>query len=215
MSTSSDGSRRPTTPRSSPATTASSCRTIATRTGPRRSATRSERGSASPPADWPRSANPTTRSTLWRRVLTQDPYDEGAHRSLVATLRAEGRLGEARDRLPDVRRRDGRPRGAPDDVGRDRSLKLTSGRIRKDFKRVTGARSDHDEHHRCHHRIAPVGHRRPGRPPLLLEPPGDREGRRRRLGLRTRARRVRRAAWVRTAAARPHRGGRADVRPRR
>jgi Flp pilus assembly protein TadD len=33
---------------------------------------------------------------LWRRALTQDPYDEGAHHSLVATLRSEGRLREAR-----------------------------------------------------------------------------------------------------------------------
>jgi DNA-binding SARP family transcriptional activator len=33
---------------------------------------------------------------LWRRALTQDPYDEGAHRSLVATLRAEGRPSKAR-----------------------------------------------------------------------------------------------------------------------
>ena len=33
---------------------------------------------------------------LWRRVLAQDSYDEGAHRSLVATLRTEGRLSEAR-----------------------------------------------------------------------------------------------------------------------
>ena len=33
---------------------------------------------------------------LWRRLLTQAPYDEDAHRALVATLRAEGRLSEAR-----------------------------------------------------------------------------------------------------------------------
>ena len=33
---------------------------------------------------------------LWRRALTQDPYEEGAHRALVKTLRAEGRLSEAR-----------------------------------------------------------------------------------------------------------------------
>jgi len=33
---------------------------------------------------------------LWRRVLIHAPYDEDAHRSLVATLRAEGRLSEAR-----------------------------------------------------------------------------------------------------------------------
>jgi pimeloyl-ACP methyl ester carboxylesterase/DNA-binding SARP family transcriptional activator len=33
---------------------------------------------------------------LWRRVLTQDPYDEGAHCSVVVALRAEGRLSEAR-----------------------------------------------------------------------------------------------------------------------
>lgn len=33
---------------------------------------------------------------LWRRALHQDPYDEGSHRSLVATLRTEGRLSEAR-----------------------------------------------------------------------------------------------------------------------
>jgi DNA-binding SARP family transcriptional activator len=33
---------------------------------------------------------------LWRRVLADDPYDEGAHRSLIATLRSEGRWGEAR-----------------------------------------------------------------------------------------------------------------------
>ena len=89
------------------------------------------------------------------------------------------------------------------------------GGIRKDFQRVRGARSHHDHHHRCHHRLAPVGPRRPGRPPLLLEPPGHREGRGRRFGLRTRARRVRRAARVRAAAAPARRGGRADVRPRR
>ena len=63
---------------------------------------------------------------LWRRVLTQDPYDEGAHRSLVATLRAEGRLGEARTRIPDVRRRDGRPRGELDELGRHRSLNVAA-----------------------------------------------------------------------------------------
>jgi pimeloyl-ACP methyl ester carboxylesterase/DNA-binding SARP family transcriptional activator len=33
---------------------------------------------------------------LWRRALSYDPYDDRAHRSLVVTLRAEGRLGEAR-----------------------------------------------------------------------------------------------------------------------
>jgi pimeloyl-ACP methyl ester carboxylesterase/DNA-binding SARP family transcriptional activator len=33
---------------------------------------------------------------LWRRILTEDPYDEPAHRSLVAALTADGRLGEAR-----------------------------------------------------------------------------------------------------------------------
>jgi pimeloyl-ACP methyl ester carboxylesterase/DNA-binding SARP family transcriptional activator len=33
---------------------------------------------------------------LWRRVLSEDPYDEAAHRSLIATLRAEGRPSEAR-----------------------------------------------------------------------------------------------------------------------
>jgi pimeloyl-ACP methyl ester carboxylesterase/DNA-binding SARP family transcriptional activator len=33
---------------------------------------------------------------LWRRVLGLDPYDEGAHRALVASLRSEGRLREAR-----------------------------------------------------------------------------------------------------------------------
>jgi pimeloyl-ACP methyl ester carboxylesterase/DNA-binding SARP family transcriptional activator len=33
---------------------------------------------------------------LWRRVLTQAPYDEDAHRSLVATLRSEARISEAR-----------------------------------------------------------------------------------------------------------------------
>lgn len=33
---------------------------------------------------------------LWRRALTQNPYDERAHRTLVATLRAEGRLSDAR-----------------------------------------------------------------------------------------------------------------------
>jgi len=33
---------------------------------------------------------------LWHRALGQDPYDERSHRSLVATLRAEARLGEAR-----------------------------------------------------------------------------------------------------------------------
>ena len=42
----------------------------------------------------------TTRATdaieLWRRAISQDAYDESAHRSLVATLRAEGRLSEAR-----------------------------------------------------------------------------------------------------------------------
>jgi len=33
---------------------------------------------------------------LWHRALGEDPYDERSHRSLVVTLRAEGRLGEAR-----------------------------------------------------------------------------------------------------------------------
>ena len=33
---------------------------------------------------------------VWRRLLAQDPYDEAAHRSVVSTLRAEGRLSEAR-----------------------------------------------------------------------------------------------------------------------
>jgi len=33
---------------------------------------------------------------LWRKALGQDPYDERSHRALVVTLRAEGRLGEAR-----------------------------------------------------------------------------------------------------------------------
>ncbi len=33
---------------------------------------------------------------LWHRALGDDPYDERSHTSLVATLRAEGRLGEAR-----------------------------------------------------------------------------------------------------------------------
>src|SRR5688572_15858051 len=34
---------------------------------------------------------------LWRTALAQDPYDEHNHRSLVATLRSERRLGEARN----------------------------------------------------------------------------------------------------------------------
>ena len=33
---------------------------------------------------------------LWRRALIHDPFDESVHRSLVATLRAEGRPSEAR-----------------------------------------------------------------------------------------------------------------------
>ncbi len=33
---------------------------------------------------------------IWRRVLTADPYDERAHRSLVGALRADGQLGQAR-----------------------------------------------------------------------------------------------------------------------
>lgn len=33
---------------------------------------------------------------LWHRALGEDPFDERSHRSLVVTLRAEGRLGEAR-----------------------------------------------------------------------------------------------------------------------
>ena len=33
---------------------------------------------------------------VWRRLLSHDPYDEAAHRSVVSTLRAEGRLSEAR-----------------------------------------------------------------------------------------------------------------------
>ena len=33
---------------------------------------------------------------LWRRVLDEDPYDERAHRALIATLRTEGRWNEAR-----------------------------------------------------------------------------------------------------------------------
>jgi pimeloyl-ACP methyl ester carboxylesterase/DNA-binding SARP family transcriptional activator len=33
---------------------------------------------------------------LWHRALGEDPYDERSHTSLVVTLRAEGRLGEAR-----------------------------------------------------------------------------------------------------------------------
>jgi pimeloyl-ACP methyl ester carboxylesterase/DNA-binding SARP family transcriptional activator len=33
---------------------------------------------------------------LWRRVLAEDPYDDIAHRSLIATLGAEGRWSEAR-----------------------------------------------------------------------------------------------------------------------
>jgi pimeloyl-ACP methyl ester carboxylesterase/DNA-binding SARP family transcriptional activator len=33
---------------------------------------------------------------LWRKALTVDPYDEHSHRSLVATLRAVGRVGDAR-----------------------------------------------------------------------------------------------------------------------
>jgi pimeloyl-ACP methyl ester carboxylesterase/DNA-binding SARP family transcriptional activator len=41
-------------------------------------------------------SDPKEAIELWRRLLAQDPYDEAAHRSLVATLRAEGRLGEAR-----------------------------------------------------------------------------------------------------------------------
>jgi DNA-binding SARP family transcriptional activator len=41
-------------------------------------------------------SDPKEATELWRRLLAQDPYDEAAHQSLVATLRAEGRLGEAR-----------------------------------------------------------------------------------------------------------------------
>jgi DNA-binding SARP family transcriptional activator len=33
---------------------------------------------------------------IWRRVLAEDRYDERAHRSLVAALRADARLGQAR-----------------------------------------------------------------------------------------------------------------------
>lgn len=33
---------------------------------------------------------------LWRRLVRQDPYDEAAHRAVISTLRAEGRLSEAR-----------------------------------------------------------------------------------------------------------------------
>jgi DNA-binding SARP family transcriptional activator len=33
---------------------------------------------------------------LWHRALAQDPYDERSHRSLVLSLRAERRFGEAR-----------------------------------------------------------------------------------------------------------------------
>ena len=76
--------------------TASSCRTIATRTGRRPSGMRSEPASVAPPVAWPRSATPDEAIALWRRVLTQDPYDEGVHRAVVATLRASSRLGEAR-----------------------------------------------------------------------------------------------------------------------
>jgi DNA-binding SARP family transcriptional activator len=39
---------------------------------------------------------PDVATPLWRRVLVQDPYDEGVHRALVATLRGQGRLGQAR-----------------------------------------------------------------------------------------------------------------------
>ena len=39
---------------------------------------------------------PVEAIMLWRRVLTEDAYDERAHRSLVATLRAEGRPAQAR-----------------------------------------------------------------------------------------------------------------------
>ena len=42
-------------------------------------------------------SSPSDAIELARRALAQDPYDEGAHRSLVATLRVEGRLSEARD----------------------------------------------------------------------------------------------------------------------
>jgi DNA-binding SARP family transcriptional activator len=39
---------------------------------------------------------PNDAIELWRRVLNHAPYDEVAHRSLVALLRTEGRPGEAR-----------------------------------------------------------------------------------------------------------------------
>ena len=61
-------------------------------------------------------------------------------------------------RLPDVRRRDGRPRGERDELGRHRSL--SCGVIRKDFQRVLVHAPHHDQHHRCHNRFAPVGNRR-------------------------------------------------------
>ena len=41
-------------------------------------------------------SRPNEAIELWRRTLAHDSHDEGVHRSLVATLRAEGRLGEAR-----------------------------------------------------------------------------------------------------------------------
>ena len=145
-----------------------------------------------------RSATRVTRSSSGGELLTQEPYDEGAHRALVATLRAEGRLSEARTAYQTYV-------AAMDDLGVTRRTGTTScaerrggsERISKGCRRML----HHDKHHRCHHRFAPVGARRSGRPPLLPEPPGHREGRRRRFGLRTRARRVRRAARVRPAAA--------------
>ncbi len=63
---------------------------------------------------------------LWRRLLTQAPYDEDAHRALVATLRAEGRLERGAHRIPDIRRRDGRPRGELDELGRHRALSVAA-----------------------------------------------------------------------------------------
>ena len=41
-------------------------------------------------------STPAEAIEFWRRALVHDPYDERSHRALVATLRAEGRLGEAR-----------------------------------------------------------------------------------------------------------------------
>jgi pimeloyl-ACP methyl ester carboxylesterase/DNA-binding SARP family transcriptional activator len=40
--------------------------------------------------------SPAEAIELWWKAVAHDPYDERSYRSLVATLRAEGRLGEAR-----------------------------------------------------------------------------------------------------------------------